>query len=127
MPRKLTITLTCSNRADYLKEVIDTINDADKTDIDILLLPSIDYKSQKVVDIINNVDFINKEVVINNPRLGCNQNTLFAIDRGINFGFSDYVLHLEDDTPISKDSLQYFMYCFDNQYTIGDSLIFMEV
>jgi hypothetical protein len=21
----------------------------------------------------------------------------------------------------------YFMYCYDNQYTIGDSLIFMEV
>jgi hypothetical protein len=112
MPRKLTITLTCSNRADYLKEVIDTIRDADKTDIEILFLPSIDYKSQKVVDIISNVDFIEKDVYIHNPRLGCNQNTLFAINRGIRYDFSDYVLHLEDDTPISKDALQYFMYCF---------------
>lgn len=112
MPRKLIITLTCSNRAEYLKEVIDTIKNADKTNLEVLLLPSIDYNSQKVVDVINSIDFIEKEAFIHNPRLGCNQNTLFSINRGIQHNFSDYVLHLEDDTPIAKDALQYFMYCF---------------
>lgn len=112
MKRKLTITLTCSNRADYLQQVVDSLLKADKTDIDILLLPSVDYNSQKVVDVIENIDFLNKDIMIHNPRLGCNQNTLFAINRGINYGFSECVLHIEDDTPLAKDSLQFFMYCF---------------
>lgn len=113
MQKKLTITLTCSNRPDYLQQVVKSLQDADKTKLDIMLLPSIDYNSPKVVDIVRSISFLDKDTIIHNPKLGCNQNTLFSINRGINYGFSDCVLHLEDDTPITKDALQYFAYCFE--------------
>lgn len=122
MTRKLTITLTCSNRPDYLQQVIDSMDRTDKSDLDILFLPSIDYNSSKVVDIINAVSFINKDIVVHNPKLGCNRNTLFAIDRGMRAGFSEYVLHLEDDTPLTKDALQYFMYAF-NKYNTEEKVL----
>lgn len=119
---KITITLTCSNRADYLKNVVDSLFEADKTNLELLLLPSIDYNSLKVIDIINQIDFITKDVVIHNPRLGCNQNTLFAINRGMLSDFSDYILHLEDDTPLAKDALQFFSFCF-NEFKDDEKIV----
>lgn len=115
VPNNLTITMTCHRRLSYTKQVLESLKNADKTNINILFCPSIDYYCDEVVDEIKKVDFVDKDVHINKPRRGCNGNTLFAINRGMDIGFSNFVLHIEDDTVLTRDALQYFIYMF-NKY-----------
>ena len=109
----LTISLTCSNRPDYLTQVLDALSDCDKTNLDISMVISVDKADPKVIDIVQNFDGISVEnIVVNDPKLGCNQNTLQAILMARNTRHSPYIIHLEDDTVPTKDCLQFFDYAF---------------
>lgn len=60
-------------------------------------------------------------IVRNVKRLGCNANTLAAIDHGFASG-ADAVLHLEDDCPVQADALDYFAWVaerFANDATVA--------
>lgn len=45
-------------------------------------------------------------IFINDPRLGVDKNKLFLLPKAFEHG--DYVIFLEDDTPIAQDGLRYF-------------------
>jgi hypothetical protein len=109
----LSISLTCCNRPQYLKTVLDSLVEADKTGIDVLLNISVDKADSKVIDIVKSFDALPVgNLEINEPKLGCNKNTLKAILLARSTNHSPYILHLEDDTVLSKDALQFFIYAF---------------
>lgn len=118
------ISLTCFRRPDYLSEVIASLDKSlfySKIDVSkITLYASIDGDNKEVVELINNIDFIPKNITQNIPNIGCNRNTFEAIDRAIIH--SDYVLHLEDDTVLSEDAIEYFLYMF-NKYKDNNRVI----
>lgn len=109
------ISLTCFRRPDYLSEVIDSLQKSIKySKLDLSktsLYVNIDGDNKEVVDLINSIDFIPKNVIQNIPSIGCNKNTFETINRAIND--SDYLLHLEDDTVLSEDAIEYFLYMFE--------------
>ena len=46
------------------------------------------------------------DIFVNDPRLGIDKNKLFILPRA--FEHTNYVVFLEDDTPIAQDGLRYF-------------------
>ena len=118
--RKLSISLTCCKRPEYLRTVLDAITDADKTNIDIKLFISVDKVDPEVVQIAysyNGVPVGNLN--INDPPIRCNQNTKKAIQIAHYSEHSPYILHLEDDTVPTRDCFQFFMYAFEKYVDNG--------
>lgn len=109
----IAISIAAYKRIDTLIRVLDSIRSADQQNIQIKIFVSADYHSDEVIETIQDYDVNN--ILINNPRLGCNANTLNAIEFAINQKFSNYILHIEDDTILAKDCLQYASYVF-NRY-----------
>lgn len=120
--KKLSVSLTCCNRPDYLQKVLDAITNADKTNIDLRLYISVDKMNASVVQMASEYNGVTVgHLNINDPKLGCNQNTKKAIQIAHYSGHSPYILHLEDDTVPTRDSFQFFMYAFEKY--IDDSKI----
>jgi len=112
--KTLSISLTCCRRPEYLQQVLDAISKADKSDIDIKLFTSVDKIDPKVVEIASSYQSVNIGYLnINDPPIGCNQNTKRAIQIAHQSGHSPYILHLEDDTVPTLDCFQFFMYAFE--------------
>lgn len=112
--KSLTLSLTCSNRPEYLAQVFEALSDCDKTDLDLSIVISVDKADPQVVTIAQNFDAIKvAQLVVNDPKIGCNQNTLQAIVIARQTNHSPYILHLEDDTVPTKDCLQFFSYAFE--------------
>lgn len=108
------ISLTCFKRADYLSQVLDSLKKSLEFSSyrdSFRLYPSIDFKNNSVVDLIKNIDWIDTNFIINNPPIGCNRNTKQAVQRAIQD--NDAVLHIEDDTVLSYDALDFFVYALD--------------
>jgi hypothetical protein len=121
--RKLSISLTCCNRPDYLSQVLDALANADKTNIDARLNISIDKADPQVIEIAKSFKGLSIDnLIVHDPKLGCNQNTLYAIKLASSTDHSPYILHLEDDTVPTKDCLQFFMYAF-HKYEADDTVL----
>lgn len=111
------ITLTCYKRADYLESVLDSLQNSInycKINSSINLYVSIDYYDSLIPNIISNIDWINVKSLINNPSIGCNANTKQAMLMGLNN--HDAIIHLEDDTVLSKDALDFFLKTIDEYH-----------
>jgi hypothetical protein len=99
------------------------LSDADKTNIDIQTIFSVDKQDPLVVEIVKSFTSLPvRSIVVNDPKLGCNQNTLQAISLAKVCEHSPFILHLEDDTVPTKDCLQFFMYAF-NKYRNDSKII----
>ena len=105
-----TITMTCMNRPDYTKEVLQSLKNQNKSLDDYKLYINIDTGNCKeVVDICNDIDFIEtdikifklKEVRVNHR---VNNNTHDVITRAF-YNKSDFNLYIEDDIVLSPDAL----------------------
>jgi hypothetical protein len=94
------ISMTCYKRLDYLKKVLLNLEKSLKythhNTKDTCLYISADYYDDSILHIINNIDFIETQIIINNPAIGCNLNTKQALL--IALEHNDAVIHLEDDT-----------------------------
>lgn len=106
----LGISLTCFKRADYLKQVLDSLREAllYVGSNHFILYPHIDYNNDNVVKLIDSIDWIETHKICNKPPVGCNKNTLEAISRCAQN--HKFILHLEDDTVLSKDALGFYLY-----------------
>lgn len=114
------ITLAAWRRPDYTKQVLDSIRRAHGVE-DYALLIGVDGKGHEdVVKLVRSVDFVPSQVLINNQHVGCNLNTKYILMYA--FQHFDYVIHLEDDTPIAPDALRYFEWA--SQFT-SDPTVFV--
>lgn len=111
MPKNLDIgiSITCYKRIDYLSYVLQSLFRAlEYSQIkQIKLYFSVDYYSNDIPQYIAKLNRYNKSVIINNPSIGCNKNTAQAILFAIRN--HDAIIHLEDDTVLSYDAIDYFI------------------
>ena len=108
----IAISITCFRRKEMLQQVLSSILSCDITNLNIKLFVSSDFYSDEIISVFD--DFtLEKDIQINYIPIGCNRNTLSAIQRAVDSKYSPYILHIEDDTPITKDSLQYYKYVFE--------------
>lgn len=111
---KYSISLTCYKRLDYLKIVMDSIKkSAEYCNIYPDIYVSIDYYNNDIPEYIEKISWTNVIYSINRPNLGCNANTLQAMTQVCSKSNDEAFLHLEDDTPITKDALSYYANLLD--------------
>lgn len=107
-PYPWVITFTASHRPTYTAEVLTALAQC-RGVAKYLLLPSIEPGNDEVVALYDAISFARCRIEVNRVRLGCGANTLSALERG--FAISDFVIHLEDDTVPTTDTLEYFEHC----------------
>ena len=100
------VTMTAYNRPEFLSQVVTSIMEA-RNASDYRYVISVDA-SDKFDANIKALDklYLCKEIIVNEPKLGCSSNTGHALRRGFNRG-ADFVIHIEDDCIISPD---FFLY-----------------
>lgn len=113
------ITMTVYNRPEYLKQVLKSLEKCYGVD-EYLILPHIEPGNADVIAMMLNINFAECQCTINKKHLDCPRNTYEAIDHG--FRSADFVIHLEDDTVPSRDTLKYFEYC--NRLYKNDRTVF---
>lgn len=98
------ITMTAWRRPDYTAQVIRSIERAVKPD-SLLVLVSLEPGNPEVRGVLESY---NGDIKIheNKEPLGCSQNTLQIIKWGLEY--EDQIIHVEDDTVLAKDALNYF-------------------
>jgi len=106
----LGISLTCYKRADYLKQVIDSLKESLSYygKHNFVFYPHIDYNNDAVLKLIEDIDWIETKITCNKPPVGCNKNTQEAITEAINN--HEAILHLEDDTVLAYDAIDFYVY-----------------
>lgn len=100
--------MTCFRRLEYTKTVINSLIESLKNfgDSNIPIYISYDYYDDNMLQYLNNIE-LNKSIFINDPKIGCNANTKKAISYAMEF--SDAVIHIEDDTVLSKDAVRFYV------------------
>ncbi len=106
---KTGITITCMDRPEYTRQVLDSIKNQNKDLSDYKLFVNIDTGNcNEVVQIFKDLDFMEMSVKVNqfkekavNKRV--NKNTYDVVKRA--FSEVDHILYLEDDIIISPDAL----------------------
>ena len=107
MTYKKIISMTAWRRPEYTKQVIDNLKRCIGFE-EYTILPTIEPGYPEILDAFNGLH--NCNIIVNDVRLGCEANTLKALQRG--FEISDFVIHLEDDTVPGIDSLRYFEWVY---------------
>lgn len=97
------IVLTACNRPDYLREMLESLSKNDLTGYKLLL--GIEPKDQSVIDLCNNIDFIETDIVVNESILGVRVNPHTLLKRAFTSGYTQ-VVYLEDDLLISPDAIE---------------------
>lgn len=105
---KKIITMTAYKRPEYTRKVLDNLQQCIGFE-EYIILPTIEPGFPEVIELFSNIP--NCDIVVNEERLGCGQNTLKALQRG--FAISDFVMHLEDDTVPGIDSLRYMEWAYE--------------
>ena len=105
MSRLITITLGVTNRTDYVKQCLKTLreayeytNPAFQNRLKLLIACEPGDETRRICE---DIDWIDKEVIMNDKKLGVRVNPYRILDYA--FSVSDFNLHLEDDLVFSKD------------------------
>jgi len=115
------ITFTAFRRLDYLKQTVEALHRSFKyCNIYLPILFSIDYYDDSILNYVQNIDWSDITLSVNNPSVGCNKNTKLAISMGLNE--YDAIIHLEDDTVPSKDCIRFFVDNIHRYYSDEDIL-----
>lgn len=120
-----TISLTVFNRPDCLRKVLNSLKINDLKSYDKLIC-AIEPGCDEVVDICSKIDFIDKDIILNQEILGVRKNPYELLNKLFEDG-SEYNVYLEDDSILSPDALtlanffydkfkndEYFACCFHN-------------
>lgn len=102
------IVMTLCNRPDYTNQVLRSFEKCTGIE-DYHMIMCVEPINGEVIKLAKTFNACSAEVIVNSKRLGCNQNTFQALDRG--FSLCDYVIAAEDDTVFARDALRYFEYC----------------
>lgn len=111
-----TISISLYNRPLYTKTLLDSLQDCHGFN-EYFVRISVEPVNIEVINLAK--DFVernsNATIFINPERFGCNQNILVSISRC--FKYSDYNIHLEDDTIPGYDCLDFFNWAGQKYYT----------
>lgn len=105
MEYKPIIMMPVHKRADYPKRVLESIRNcygSEKYTVIICAEPGY----PEVIEVLKSVEDIHKIFIINEKKLGCDNNTYKCLELG--FNFTDFLIIFEDDIIPSRDCLQYF-------------------
>ena len=106
-------------RADYTQKVLEGLKSCDGIE-EYKLLIHAEPDFPDVIDTINSIDGLNKEIILNSTVLGATPNTYECMEHG--FSLSDFVIYIEDDDVPSKDFLKYFEWARDTYENNTDIL-----
>lgn len=103
------ITLPVATRPHYLKQMLNTLkqNNLDGWKLYVNAEPNKD-----VIDVINEIDFIETSLIVNSERLGVRHNPFNVLDRAFEDG-AEFVFHIEDDLILSPDALDLANWYYD--------------
>ena len=119
------LTMTCANRPDYLKLVIDSISECEGIN-QYTFMPVIETFNSHVVDFMKSLENPGympwrgyEPLYLENDfnkacGLGCSRATYRALARA--FRRADFVVHTEDDVLMGKDCLKYFEWAQDTYH-----------
>lgn len=99
------ITTTQYNRPEYTKQMLYYLSKCKNIE-NYTIVASVEPGNNYILSLLNNIDFCDKIIVINDKKLTCNLNTLKALYLG--FQYSDNVLHVEDDVILGYDALEMY-------------------
>ena len=100
------IVFTAYNRPHYLKETLDSWYRTSRS-LPVMFQVEPDYPP--VIDICQEAKFEDVQVIVNDMRLGALLNPRAAMNSAFFRGF-DFVILAEDDTVVSPDVIEYFMF-----------------
>jgi hypothetical protein len=98
------ITMTLHQRADYTAQVFDALAKCDGIKKYSMII-SIDGDDKEVTRLAENFRGCSTFISYHDTPMGCGANTGYVINEG--FYHTDYVIHIEDDTVPSPDTLRY--------------------
>jgi len=112
---KKIITVKLWNRAEYIKRVVIALEQLNKIK-EYKVIFSVDKSNEKELSKIKNIlekSELDKDIYYHEKNLGCAGNTRFCLDKGFENEFTDYVIHLEDDTIPAKDYLEFMEWGYE--------------
>lgn len=101
------ITLALWRRPDYTRQVLESLAKCPQFS-DYLLIIGIDGGGDPDVEAVAKGFNARAMIDVRDRHIGCNQNTKLLLQRAFSFPECDYVIHLEDDTPVAPDALTWF-------------------
>lgn len=113
------LSLTLYNRPKYTKIVLDHLNLCSNID-DYTIFIYCEPTNEYVIELAKKFRPQQTQLKINDSKFGCNKNIFQALDNG--FVYSNFHIHLEDDTVPAKDFLEYCEWC-NNKYK-GNNTVF---
>lgn len=100
------LSLVLWRRPEYTKRVLDSLSRCDGISSYIIIIGIDGEGSEEVVKLARAVSFCPTLILLHNQHKGCNLNTKLTLMYA--FQHFDYVIHLEDDTPLAPDGLRFF-------------------
>lgn len=102
------ISLPVATRPHYLKQMLSTLKECNLNGYTLYVNAE---PNQDVIDVVNDITFIETKLVVNKERLGVRRNPFNVLDRA--FQDADFVVHLEDDLIVSPDALDLANWYYD--------------
>lgn len=114
-----TLTMTAWKRPDLTQQVLESLAKCHKIE-NYKLFAFIEPGCDQVVDAFNKFNACEKQIVVNSQLMGIAENTKQALN--VAFEQGDYNIHIEDDTVLLPNTLNFFEWCdekFKDDQQIG--------
>lgn len=111
------LALTLYRRPQYTKQCLEALSQCYGIE-DYTLIISCDYSFEypkecdEVIEVVKTFNSCQTQIYVNKPGYGQHLNRFFISNKA--FEITDYMIGLEEDTPLSKDGLRYFEYIGNN-------------
>lgn len=109
---KSCITIKAWKRDKYLKQVIDSLNKCIGIEHIPVIIGIDPWKSTKkeMLEAANSLKCEELHVFYHKEQLGCAGNTKWCFDQAFELNEFDYMIHLEDDTPVAPDFINWMLW-----------------
>ena len=107
----LVVTMTAYRRPEYTRQVLAALADCRGIE-NCLFLPQVEPGHEEVIQLFRGWDACESRLIVNPQRLGLNRNSFTALMRARQ-AKCDAVIHVEDDTVPSPDTLDFFRWGFE--------------
>lgn len=106
------ITIKAWKRDKYLKQVIESLNKCiGISDIPVIIgIDPWEPTKQQMLDATNSLKCKELHVFYHQEQLGCAGNTKWCFDQAFELNDFDYMIHLEDDTPVAPDFINWMLW-----------------
>lgn len=125
---KLAITMTHATRPKYTQQSLASVVESRRACgmLDVPIFAHVEPTHAQTISVCRALVRPGDEVVVNDLRKFVNRNTVAAIDHGFASG-ADFVVHVEDDTPLAPDALAYFAWAAERFASVEVDARFLPV